>query len=459
MTAPASQPLPSDNRLEADVEIERYADQGRCVAHLDGRVVFVRFALPGERVHILVDEPHNRKDRFWTAEVTEVLKASPDRVEPVWPLAGPLAWGGGVGGADLVHVSLPGQLAWKKAVIEDQMRRLGHVEVSVPVHRLPEDEAEGGLHWRTRLDLVADEEGHPSMRRRESHQRVALTDMPTASQRLLGVAAAEDLWNHRFDPNDHIRISVPEPRSLAGEAKDGKDNEDNYAIVLNGKVISGRRNLSERVLLSNPALPGDDGSHTQFDSFDSFDYTVDAEGFWQVHRCAPTVLAQAVVNALMASGADQASTLWDLYSGSGLFTLPMATFFPQAQVLSIEGAPVAVKNAHKNIKQARLNKTITALEGDVAETIRSLTAHGHAQLTKPDVILLDPPRAGAGRKVCQQMAESGAKTIVYVSCDVTNLARDTAYLTEAGYHISDIQAYDIYPMTHHVETVCLMSKV
>lgn len=449
MTTTANKPLHSDNRLEADVEIERYADQGRCVAHLDGRVVFVRFALPGERVHILVDEPHNRKDRFWTAEVTEVLKASPDRVEPVWPLAGPLAWGGGVGGADLVHVSLPGQLAWKKTVIEDQMRRLGHVEVSVPVHRLPEDEAEGGLHWRTRLDLVADEEGHPSMRRRESHQRVALTDMPIASQRLLDIAAAEDLWNRRFDPNDHIRISVPEPRSLAREDK------DNYAIVLNGKVISGRRHLLERVLPSNPASL-DDGSHTQFDSFD---YTVDAEGFWQVHRCAPTVLAQAVVNALMASGADQASTLWDFYSGSGLFTLPMAAFFPQAQVLSIEGAPIAVKNARKNISQAGLGKLITALEGDVSKTIRSLTAHGHAQLTKPDIILLDPPRAGSGRKVCQQMAESGAKAIIYVSCDVTNLARDTAYLTEAGYHISDIQAYDIYPMTHHVETVALFERV
>lgn len=81
--------------MEATVDIERYADQGRCVAHIDGRVVFVRFALPGERVRIELDEPTNRNDRFWTGEVVEVLEPSPDRMEPLWPLAAPLAMGGG----------------------------------------------------------------------------------------------------------------------------------------------------------------------------------------------------------------------------------------------------------------------------------------------------------------------------------------------------------------------------
>ena len=84
--------------MESTIRIERYADQGRCVGHIDGRVVFVRFALPGELVRVVLDEPHDREDRFWTGEVTEVLEASEDRVEPVWPLAGPLAMGGGVGG-------------------------------------------------------------------------------------------------------------------------------------------------------------------------------------------------------------------------------------------------------------------------------------------------------------------------------------------------------------------------
>ena len=73
--------------MESTIRIERYADQGRCVGHIDGRVVFVRFALPGELVRVVLDEPHDREDRFWTGEVTEVLEASEDRVEPVWPWA------------------------------------------------------------------------------------------------------------------------------------------------------------------------------------------------------------------------------------------------------------------------------------------------------------------------------------------------------------------------------------
>lgn len=148
--------------MNAQVRIERYADQGRCVGHIDGRVVFVRFALPGELVQVALDEPHDRDDRYWTGEVVEVIEPSPDRVDPAWPLAGPLAMGGGVGGADLVHVSLEGQLRWKAATISDQMSRLGHVDVTVPVERAEGDTENGGLHWRTRIEMISDDDGMPS---------------------------------------------------------------------------------------------------------------------------------------------------------------------------------------------------------------------------------------------------------------------------------------------------------
>ena len=160
--------------MQAEVRIERYADQGRCVAHIDGRVVFVRFALPDELVRVELDEPHDRDDRFWTGEVVEVLEPSEDRVTPAWPLAGPLAMGGGVGGADLVHVSLPGQLKWKAITVSEQMRRLGHIDVAVPIERMPGDKAAGGLNWRTRIEMIADDNGMPSMRRRGTHNRVAI---------------------------------------------------------------------------------------------------------------------------------------------------------------------------------------------------------------------------------------------------------------------------------------------
>ena len=158
--------------MESTIRIERYADQGRCVGHIDGRVVFVRFALPGELVRVALDEPHDREDRFWTGEVVEVLEASEDRTDPIWSLAGPLAMGGGVGGADLVHVSLAGQLKWKVTSVAEQMARLGHVDVEVPIERMSEDDAERGLHWRTRIEMIADADGRPSMHRRGTHVRV-----------------------------------------------------------------------------------------------------------------------------------------------------------------------------------------------------------------------------------------------------------------------------------------------
>ena len=329
--------------MEATVQIERYADQGRCVAHIDGRVVFVRFALPGERVRIVLDEPTDRSDRFWTGEVVEVLEASPDRVAPSWPLAGPLAMGGGVGGADLIHVSLEGQERWKEAAVMDVMRRLGHVELDeIPVYAMPGDEDAQGLHWRTRIEMITDDEGRPSM-----------------------------------------------------------------------------------------------------------------------HREAPQVLPQYVIDQIREVLGDRAPrngrnlVIWDLYSGSGLFTLPLATLIDEhAKLVSVEGAKTAVANARRNLKSAGIH-TVQALCGDVLKTLEKDI---DPQRAHPDIVVLDPPRAGAKAKVCTKIANSGAPIVVYIACDPASLARDTATLTQHGYALHSIAAFDIYPMTHHVETVAVFTK-
>ena len=418
--------------MESTIRIERYADQGRCVGHIDGRVVFVRFALPGELVRVVLDEPHDREDRFWTGEVTEVLEASEDRVEPVWPLAGPLAMGGGVGGADLVHVSLPGQLKWKSMSIAEQMRRLGHVDVDVPIERMPEDEAEHGLHWRTRIEMIADENGRPSMRRRGTHVRVPIDTMPLASRALLNVAEKEHVWDGGFTPGSQIRLSVPEPRGNAEIA-------DNYAVLVDGEVTAGNRELTEKVTVCGR----------------EFEYGVDAGGFWQMHRHAPIALTGHVMSLVHGELDGAASAcLWDLYSGSGLFTLPLATLSAgRTRMLSVEGGKTAVKHAQRNLRAIHLGN-VDARVGDVAKTL----ANVRNDLAKPDIVVLDPPRAGARAKVCRQIAESGARSVVYIACDPASLARDTATLASLGYDLADIRAFDIYPTTHHVETVVLLSK-
>lgn len=422
--------------MQAEVRIERYADQGRCVAHIDGRVVFVRFALPGELVRIKLDEPHDRDERFWTGEVVEVLEANADRVEPAWALAGPLAMGGGVGGADLVHVSLAGQLTWKAVTVSEQMKRLGHVDVAVPVSRAAGDEELGGLHWRTRIEMIADENGMPSMRRRGTHVRVPLSTMPLATNALLDVAAANGVWDGGFEPGSQIRLSVPEPRH--GEGITGVGG--NYAVLVDGELKAGSRRLTEQVTVAGR----------------EFTYGVDANGFWQVHREAPVALADHVIDLVRGEmdGAVSA-VLWDLYSGSGLFTLPLATMVAErTRVFSVEGGDVAVKSQQRNLRALDLND-VDVRCGDVSRTL----AHVPAHLAHPDVVVLDPPRAGAHAKVCRQIAEAAPRAIVYIACDCTSLARDTATLTGLGYELADIHAYDIYPMTHHVETVALFRRV
>ena len=438
--------------MEAEVRIERYADQGRCVAHIDGRVVFVRFALPGELVRIELDEPHDRDDRFWTAEVTEVLEPSPDRVEPAWPLAGPLAMDGGVGGADLVHVSLEGQLKWKATTIGEQMRRLGHVDVGeVTVERMPGDEAEpnglGGLHWRTRIELIADEEGYASMRRRGSHTRVRLDGMPLATNRLLDVADREHVWDGGFTPGAQIRIAAPEPRLGDGDSGAGRTGADdanaaddgNFAVLVGGEIVSGVADLTERMSVEGH----------------EFAYSVASSGFWQIHRMAPMRLPAYVMSLVHeVLGSRESAVLWDLYSGSGLFSLPMAALAaPRTRMLTVEGAPEAVHHARRNLREAGLDN-VDARCGDVAATLRNVPH----DLSRPDMVVLDPPRAGARAKVCRQIAESGAPAVAYIACDPTSLARDTATFASLGYEVAFIRAFDIYPMTHHVETIALFSR-
>ena len=464
--------------MQVTMRIERYADQGRCVGHLDGRVVFVRFALPGELVVVRMDEPMRAKAHFFTGEVVEVLEPSADRVEPQWKLAGPLAQGGGVGGADLIHVSLPGQIRWKASVIANQFQRLAHMDVSasdITVERMPGDEELNGFNWRTRMELVADDEGRLSMRKRESHDRIAIDTMPLASRAVLAVADSLDLWNRTFSPNSQIRLAVPEPRVDGLEFGVYGDKAalldaigENYALIVNDELIAGSALLRERVRV---AVDGDSSRMR------TFDYDVDARGFWQIHRAAPEHLVNYVLGLVRSAlgGRAKNTVLWDLYSGSGLFTIPLATLAnvggdvdgsaEPARVLSIEGAPIAVKNARRNIGRAGLSKDVVeALQGDVAQTLESqiFKASKSSKIVRrfahPDVVVLDPPRAGAKAQVCKQIAKSGVRSVVYIACDPTSLARDVGTFSELGYSVQSLRAFDLYPETHHVESVVLMSR-
>ncbi|MBO6003636.1 MAG: class I SAM-dependent RNA methyltransferase [Aeriscardovia sp.] len=398
------------------VLIERFADQGRCVAHVDGRVVFVRFALPGEDELICIDEPARPSDKFWTGEVEEVYSPSPFRVPPSWPEAGPVSQGGGLGGADLCHVSLEGQIEWKRQVIESQLERLAKVKAECPVERLQFDVDNGGLYWRSRIDLVANKQGFPSMRKRGSRSLVPIRTMPLCCAPLLQEAGKAGIWGGGLPANAPVRLSI-------GNGKE----EGNFSISVGGKIVSGKGELSEEVTLADRR----------------YHYKVRQDCFWQVHILAAQTLVSYVFSLAKEFSGKRA---WDLYSGSGLFTLPLGSLF--GEVKSVEQAPLAVEAARKN---AGKDPRFDIRRGEVAKAIPSLG-------TTPDLTVADPSRAGLGREVCGELGKKGVPALVYVSCNPTTFARDCGFLAEDGYSMASLKGFDLYPSTHHVEVAGLFLK-
>ena len=400
-----------------ELEIGKVAHGGHCVARHEGRVVFVRHTLPGERVRVRLTEAAPEA-RFWRGEAVEVLEASPDRVPSAWPEAGP----GGVGGGELAHVALPAQRAWKSAVLREQLARLGGVETEVEVAAAPGDDERGGLRWRTRIGLRVDPVGRAGMTRPRSDEVVALEAMPLAHE-----AVAElGLFTRRWPRGARVEVvapSVGDPLVLVdgvpwrGTRPDTRPNA--------------RRSVTQIVRAGGRELR----------------FRVSAGGFWQVHREAPAVLVGAVLDAL---GDVAGARVVDLFSGAGLLTVPVAGAVGEAgSVLAVEGDARAVKDARRN---AHGLGHVELVEGEVARTL--LEREG----LEADVVVLDPPRQGAGRTVVAAVSRTGARRVVYVACDPAALGRDVGYLRSHGFELEQVHGLDLFPMTHHVEAVAVLTR-
>lgn len=368
-------------RFEA--EVGPVAHGGHCVARVElpgqerPRVVFVRHAVPGERVVLEVTEGAER-DRFWRADAVEVLEASPHRVQAPCPVAGP----GGCGGCDFQHVAPAHQRELKAAVVAEQLRRLAGLEREVEVEAVPGDLPEqlAGLRWRTRVRFVRAADGRPGMRKHRSHDVVPVDDCLIA----------------------HPGAREPRPGTVVEPVDAG-----------------GRRH----------------------------DFGVAADGFWQVHPGAPRVLVEAVLAALEPRPGE---TALDLYGGVGLFAAYLADRTgADGTVVSVEGDAVASQHAVENLAAA--DGDVRAVRGDVA---RALT--GEDLPARADVVVLDPPREGAGREVVTQVVRRAPRGVAYVACDPAALARDVAWFAEEGYELTHLRALDLFPMTHHVECVALL---
>ncbi|MCZ2827059.1 MULTISPECIES: class I SAM-dependent RNA methyltransferase [unclassified Modestobacter] len=400
-----------------EVTVGPVAHGGHCVARHEGRVVFVRHTLPGERVVVEVTE--DRQKGFCRGDAVEVLEAAPERVERPCPYSGP----GKCGGCDWQHVSHAGQLVLKADVVREQLSRLAGLDVDVTVEALPG----GPLRWRSRARFAVDRTGSPGLRRHRSHDVVPLDDCPITAE-----PAAQAVLARRWLDAGAVDVAV-----------------DSAGVVTTTTLDRRGRPLDTQVLRPGAEVPEEPAGRAQRTA-GGRDWEVEGTGFWQVHPAA----ADALVDAVLGFAAVQpGETVLDLYAGAGLFGGALAPGVGAAgRVVCVESDAAACAAADVNLAdlpQAEI------WQGDVdAPGLTELLG----DLGRPDVVVLDPPRAGAGKDVSRVLAGSGARAVVYVACDPASLARDVAAFAGAGYRLADLRAFDCFPMTAHVECVALLVR-
>ncbi len=439
------------------------------MARHQGRVVFVRHALPGEAVLARLTEA-GRRDRFWRADAVEVLRAAPGRVRPVCPLSGP----GGCGGCDWQHAAVPEQRRLKAAVITEQLVRLGRLDPQAPplaglqVRPVPGDD--GGLGWRTRVRFTVDDDGRPGLRRHRSHQVVGVPHCPIAHPAVNEVQAGQRRWPGTGTVEviaggaglQRLVIVEPRPQPPGDVRPDGARPEGvrRPQEARRSLAVRGRAEVPPLAVEASLARRGEQGLHrlrgrtwvAESVTVDGVrrDFRVTGGGFWQVHPGAAQTLLDAVLDLADPRPGESAV---DLYCGVGLFTAGLALRVGErGRVLGVEGDPRAAADARRSLHDLPV---VRLDSGGVEPVLRALAGTG--ELSGADVVVLDPPRSGAGRRVIEAVTALRPRVIVYVACDPAALARDVAVAGELGYRTDALAAFDTFPMTHHVECVARLT--
>jgi tRNA/tmRNA/rRNA uracil-C5-methylase (TrmA/RlmC/RlmD family) len=388
------------------VDIEKIAHGGHFIARHESEngkkaVIFVRHAIPGEKAEI---EITSTSTNFIRADVVKVISSSPDRVQAPCTYA----HRDGCGGCDFQHISIARQRVLKSEVIKEQFERIAKMDVSVEV-----EEVGAPLHWRTRVTATTDSNGALGFYSSRSHQVIPVKECLITLPEI-GIAA---MSAQKFSPDVRIEIAYSsEGERMVAEAPrsgDGKFRQNTGPAVLHERVGEELLQVSQR-------------------------------SFWQGHKRAPEVLTDVVRDFAQIQ---EGENVLDLYGGVGLFTSAcLRDVGTSGSIHLVEGSKDATADAKNNFAS---HSNVEISTGDVAKII--------TRINRADVVILDPPREGAGKEVVQEIARIFPRSIVYVACDPAALARDTAYLHENGFSLEKIRAFDLFPMTHHIESIALFT--
>lgn len=379
-----------------EIQIERILPGGVGLGHAGGKTVFVSLAAPGDHVRVQVER---EQGNVLFASVVEVLTPSPVRVEP------PCPYFGRCGGCDFQQLTYEAQLAAKADIISDCLHRIA------------------------RLDHVPPITVHPSPK--QWRYRVRATWQIDQEKRDIGYY---ERGSRRVCDVEYCAVLLPELQETLERvrAKEWLELPENLKHL---DAVRGEKDVS-----LSPAFAEFETNELSLQVGNEV-YHYNAESFFQIN---PALMPELIEFALNDAGGE---TALDLYCGVGLFTLPLARRF--GKVTGVESNPVAARFARKNLEQAGLlnGRILTA---NVAGGLRNSGA--------VDFILLDPPRAGAESVVIKGMLDLHPARIAYVSCDPATLARDLKKLLAGGYGIESIAGFDLFPQTHHVETVVLLRR-
>lgn len=383
-----------------EVEVERILPGGMGLAHANGKTVFVSLAAPGDRLRVQVER---EQGNVLFASVVEILAPSPVRVEP------PCPYFGRCGGCDFQQLTYEAQLAAKTEIISDCLQRIGRLD------QMPEFMVHPSPHnWRYRVRATWQID-------REQQQ---IGYYERGSRRVCDVAECAVLLPELQQTLERVRATEWSEFPIDLKHLDAVIGEDDVSLAPSFAEFD-TNELSLRV-----------GNEV---------YHYNAEAFFQIN---PALLPELIEFALSDAGG---ATALDLYCGVGLFTLPLARRF--VKVIGVEANPVATRFAKRNLEHAGLTnaRVVTAT---VAGWVRTNSRSGDV-----DFVLLDPPRAGAESIVIKGILDLGPARISYVSCDPATLARDLKKLIAGGYAIESLAGFDLFPQTHHVETVVLLRRL